>query len=220
MKKELRYLVAQELRATGSDKQPRIEGYCATFNTVADIGPFREVIRRGAFKRTLASDADVVMLFNHDANAILGRKSAGTLTLEEDSKGLKFSCELPDTSVSRDVYANLKAGNLKECSFGFYVNGPDGERWSQQPDGTTLRELLDVTLFDSSVVTFPAYSGTSAAARNIVPDDVEARMTALNVEAETQARRAKAQQVLDEIAAEEAAEDTNRLKLRRENLFN
>jgi HK97 family phage prohead protease len=179
-KKELRYVVAQELRATGSASQPKVEGYAATFNTVTNIGQFSEVIKPGAFKRTLASDTDVVCLFNHDDNMLLGRRSAGTLTLTEDAKGLKFTCELPDTSVARDTYANLKAGNLKECSFGFYVNGPDGERWTQQPDGTMLRTLLDVTLFDVSVVVNPAYSGTSAAARkNIVADDIEKRMASL-----------------------------------------
>jgi HK97 family phage prohead protease len=176
MKKELRFFVAQELRAAGSDKQPRIEAVAATFGTIASIGTFQERIQKGAFTRTLASDNDVVCLFNHDDNLLLGRKSAGTLTLEETELGLQFSCALPDTSVARDVYANLKAGNLRECSFGFYVNGPDGERWDKQADGTMLRTLLDVTLFDVSVVVNPAYSGTSAAARNILPDDLEARM--------------------------------------------
>jgi HK97 family phage prohead protease len=176
MKKELRFFVAQELRAAGTDKQPRIEAVAASFGTIAKISSFSERIQKGAFTRTLASDNDVVCLFNHDDNMLLGRKSAGTLTLEETEQGLQFSCALPDTSVARDVYANLKAGNLKECSFGFYVNGPEGERWDVLPDGTTLRTLLDVTLFDVSVVVNPAYSGTSAAARNILPDDLEARM--------------------------------------------
>jgi HK97 family phage prohead protease len=179
MKKELRFFVAQELRAAGTDKQPRIEAVAATFGTIANIGSFSERIQKGAFTRTLASDNDVVCLFNHDDSLLLGRKSAGTLTLEQTELGLQFSCALPDTSVARDVYANLKAGNLRECSFGFFVNGPEGERWDVLPDGTALRTLLDVTLFDVSVVVNPAYSGTSAAARNILPDDLEARMAAV-----------------------------------------
>jgi HK97 family phage prohead protease len=177
MKKELRFFVAQELRAAGTDKQPRIEGYAATFGTVADIGPFKEVIQRGAFARSLASDDDVVCLFNHNADLVLGRKSAGNLTLQEDEKGLKFSCLLPDTTVARDVYANLRAGNIKQCSFGFW-NTPDGERWGKLPDGADLRTLTDVTLVDVSVVTYPAYSGTSAEARNIVADDIQTRKAA------------------------------------------
>jgi len=217
--KELRTFVAQELRAAGSEKQPKVEGYAATFGTVANIGQFSEVIQSGAFKRTLSNGDDVVCLFNHDDNMLLGRRSAGTLTLQEDSKGLRFSCDLPETTTAKDVYANLRAGNLKECSFGFYVNGPEGERWSQQPDGTMLRTLLDVTLFDVSVVVNPAYGGTSAAARNVIAEHVEARMTSLTLAQGTEARRQKAAALLAEIAQEENEEQTKRLKLRYENLF-
>ena len=220
MQKELRFFVAQELRATGSEKQPKVEGYAATFNTVANIGQFSEVIQPGAFKRTLANGDDVVCLFNHNNDAILGRRSAGTLTLQEDSKGLLFSCDLPETTTAKDVYANLRAGNLKECSFGFYVNGPEGERWSQQPDGTMLRTLLDVTLFDVSVVVNPAYGGTSAAARNVIAEHVEARMTSLTLAQGTEARRQKADALLAQIAQEENEAQTKRLKLRYTNLFN
>jgi HK97 family phage prohead protease len=175
MQKELRHVVAQELRAAGSDAAPKIEGYAATFGTVANIGSFSEVIQKGAFTNTLASDTDVVCLFNHRDELLLGRKSAGTLTLSQDAKGLRFSVSLPDTSTARDCYANLKAGNLKECSFGFFVASPEGERWEKLPDGSMLRTLLDVTLFDVSVVVNPAYSGTSAIARNVVSADAEKR---------------------------------------------
>jgi uncharacterized protein len=203
MNRELRTFVAQELRASGSDKQPKIEGYAATFGTVANIGSFNEVIQRGAFSRSLADGDEVVALVDHNSSLLLGRRSAGTLNLQEDSKGLKFSCELPDTTTARDCYANLKAGNLKECSFGFYIDGPDGESWSQLPDGTMLRTLVSVRLFDVSVVCFPAYDKTSASARNIVAPDVESRAAALSVEAGTTARRARVQAVLAQIKEEE-----------------
>lgn len=186
MKKELRFFVAQELRATGSDKQPKVEGYAATFSGIADLGSFKEKIAPGAFTRTLADGDEVVCLFNHSDDMLLGRLSAGTLTLRQDDKGLRFSCELPDTSVARDVYANLKAGNLRECSFGFVIDGPDGEQWSQMPDGSMLRTLVSVRLFDVSVVTFPAYDNTSAAARNILPDDIEKRMRAVRATNQSQ----------------------------------
>jgi HK97 family phage prohead protease len=223
MNRELRTFLAQELRASGNDKQPRIEGYAATFGTMTNIGgQFNEVIQRGAFKRTLAADDEVVALIDHNSSLLLGRRSAGTLTLSEDATGLKFAVELPDTSVARDAYANLKAGNLRECSFGFYVDGPDGESWSQMPDGTPLRTLLSVRLFDVSVVTFPAYDGTSAAARNVIAPHVEARMAAVSAVNEDTARRQKAAAVLASIAVEDAEEalEDERLKLRYSNLFN
>ncbi len=167
MNRELRTFVASELRATGSDKQPRITGYAATFSGIADLGGFKEKIAPGAFTRTLADNDEVVMLVDR--------------------------------------------------SFGFSVDGPDGETWEQMPDGTALRTLVSVRLFDTSVVTYPAYSNTSAQARNVVAPHVEARMAALNQEAETQTRRVKAQLLLDQIAAEE---DAKTLRLRYENLFN
>jgi HK97 family phage prohead protease len=202
MNRELRYAVAQELRAAGTDSTPRVEGYAATFGAVANLGSFKEVIRKGAFKRTLASDTDdVVLLLNHDQNMLLGRKSAGTLQVEEDAKGLRFSCTLPETSAARDVYINLKSGNLRSCSFGFGIDEDDegADEWERMADGTLLRTLKDIsTLYDVSVVTSPAYPGTSAAARNIVSPRVEARMATFAAQTELEARRKRVQSVLNE----------------------
>jgi len=226
MNRELRTFLAQELRASGSDKQPRIEGYAATFGTVAEIadkgGMFREVIQRGAFKRSLAAGDDVVCLIDHNPSLLLGRRSAGTLTLSEDTTGLKFAVELSDTSAARDAYQNLKAGNLRECSFGFYVDGLDGESWSLMPDGTPLRTLVSVGLFDVSVVTFPAYQNTSASARNVVAEHVEARMAAASAMTQDAARIQRAAALVASIAVEEASDalEDERLKLRYSNLFN
>src|SRR5882762_398134 len=199
MKKELLFFVAQELRAAGSDTEKKIEGYAATFGTVADIANFREVIRSGAFTRTLADQIqEIVALFNHNEDVILGRKSAGTLKLEQDDKGLRFSCSIPDTTAARDVYTNLKLGNIRECSFGFGIDDPDtDESWQKESDGTMLRTLRNVRLFDVSVVTYPAYGNTSAQARHVVADYVEARMAGATLAADVAARKAKAQAAID-----------------------
>lgn len=42
---------------------------------------------------------------------------------------------------------------------------PDGVKW-EIVDGQEVRTLTDVDLFEVSVVTFPAYEGTSAEARS------------------------------------------------------
>jgi HK97 family phage prohead protease len=173
MNKELRFS-AQELRAaTGSDKAKKLTGYACTWNTQADIGPFLEVIAPKPFK-SLDTD-EVVMLMNHDDSLILGR-SGVNLELTQDDKGLRFTCTLNDSSIASDVWENTKSGILRECSFAFTVN-PNGETWTTLPDGKMLRTLQDLQLWDASIVTVPAYSGTSAAARNIIADDIQQRMS-------------------------------------------
>ncbi len=176
MNKELRFS-AQELRATGSDKAKTLTGYACTWNTQTDIGPFLEVIAPKPFK-SLDSD-QVVMLMNHDDSLILGR-SGVNLELNQDDKGLRFVCTLNDSSIAQDVYQNTKSGILRECSFAFTVRDANGESWSTIPNsnGKMLRTLKDLRLWDTSVVTSPAYPGTSAAARNIIADDIQQRMTA------------------------------------------
>src|SRR6266850_6584607 len=192
--KETRFLVARELRATGTGKQKRIEGYAATWNQQADIGDFIETISPDPF--TSLDRDNVVLNFNHDDSMLLGR-SGVNLQLTQDHVGLRFDCALNDSSVAQDVYENLESRILSECSFAFTVN-PDGETWSTLPNGRMLRTLKNLKLWDVSVVTSPAYSGTSAAARNVIAADIQQRMAGANLAAERDARAAKAKAILDE----------------------
>jgi HK97 family phage prohead protease len=190
--KEVRFLLAHELRAAGSDSTPRIEGYACTWGTRTKIANFYEEISPKPFK-SLATD-DVVCLFNHSDDNILGRKGVN-LELEQDSVGLRFNCALvTDSAVARDVYANVKAGILKECSFAFTVE-PDGEVWERTEDGTPLRILRNLRCWDVSVVVNPAYPNTVAAARNVVSPAAEARCASFTG---LEAQRARVQSVLNE----------------------
>ncbi|HWY42634.1 MAG TPA: HK97 family phage prohead protease [Candidatus Sulfotelmatobacter sp.] len=220
--KETRFLVARELRATGSGKEKRIEGYACTWNNQTDIGQFDEIISPKPFS-SLDTDS-VVMNFNHDDSMLLGRAGVN-LKLEQDEVGLRFDCTLNDSTIARDVYENIQSGILSECSFAFTVK-PDGEVWSAQPNGRMLRTLKNLQLWDASIVTVPAYAGTSAQARNVVAADIQQRMADANLTAETAARRAKAQAILNDHEAWKANQvsaemaDIERLRTRRDNLFN
>ena len=149
----------------------KISGYAAVFSSPAKIdGLFTERILPGAFDETLRSTAnDVPLLWNHDTGKPLGRRSAG-LVLKVDSRGLFFQCEAPAVSYADDALELLRSGILKGCSFGFNVIR---DSWS--PDGKK-RDLHEVRLIEISLVTFPAYSGTSAQARDA--DDRSAWMRA------------------------------------------
>ncbi len=150
-----------EVRADGDD-EGRIKGHAAVFNKLSvDLGGFREQIAPGAFKKTLR-EADVVALFNHDTNYVLGRKRSKTLGLEEDDEGLAVDIKVPDTTWANDLTVSMKRGDIDQMSFAFQTVK---DRWEQNADGQLIRTLLEVKLFDVSVVTFPAYPQTSAQAR-------------------------------------------------------
>ncbi len=202
--RELRFAVTQELRAAGTDKQKRIEGYACTWNTQTRIDNFYEVISEMPFS-TLRTD-EVVCNFNHSRDLLLGR-SGVNLELTQDSHGLKFSCLLNDSSTARDVHANLASGIIKECSFQFSVY-PGGEKRSMLPSGEVLRTLTNLKLWDVAVVCDPAYPGTSASARNVVPEEVQARMASFReagLHNGNEMRKLVAASVLKEIQEDDTA---------------
>jgi HK97 family phage prohead protease len=169
MKREYRSV---ELRASSKNGRA-IEGYAAVFNSRSEVlfGSFVEVIRPGAFRKSLKSDRDVCALVDHEPRLVLGRKSAGTLELREDGKGLWFRIpSVPNTSYGNDLLESLKRGDACACSFGFECP-PGGDYWRDETDadGWPVRELLEVNVFDVSVVTYPAYPGTSVGLRRKGP---------------------------------------------------
>lgn len=156
--------ICTELRAMPQDGKPsKICGHAANFNSMSqDLGGFTERIAPGAFKNSLLTD-DVRALWNHDANIVLGRNKSGTLTLLEDSQGLYFEIDAPDTQLVRDmVIGPITRGDVSQCSFGFYTIA---DHW-EEIDGQVIRTLLEVELLDVSPVTYPAYNSTDVAMRS------------------------------------------------------
>ena len=165
MEKEIRGGIGNIEIRTDEEKESEIyaEGYALVFNSWSeDLGGFVETIEPSALEGSDLSD--VRALFNHNADKVLARSSAGTLDLETDEKGLKFRFKIPNTSYGRDIAENLKNGNIDQCSFGFVLdeNGDsfdfDEKRSIYQ---RTLKKIKSV--MDISLVTYPAYSSTSAA---------------------------------------------------------
>jgi HK97 family phage prohead protease len=163
-----RRFFSHELRAQkGEDGAVTLIGYGAVFNSRSlDLGGFKEIIKPGAFSRALKDDPpdDVRALFNHDPNHVLGRSASGTLKLEEDAIGLRYEIKMPDTQIARDLAASIDRGDVSQSSFAFRVRA-GGENWGEDADGTILRSITDVKLFDVSPVTYPAYPDTSVAKR-------------------------------------------------------
>jgi len=160
---ERRYLPATEIRIDRTDdKLPKIIGYAAVFNKMSvDFGGWREKIAPGAFTNTIEVD-DIRALIDHDSGKILGRNTARTLILEENSKGLKVTITPPDTNAGRDIITSIERGDVTGMSFGFKTVT---DEWNTK-DEEEIRTLKEVKLFDVSPVTFPAYPDTTVGTRS------------------------------------------------------
>jgi HK97 family phage prohead protease len=153
-------LIAQRAgSATGSG----VYGYPVLWNTLSrDLGGWREQVAPGAFDASLSSsDMDVVLLFNHDSNMILGRERNATLHLRGDATGLHMDATLAQTTLGKDVSLLLERGDLRGMSFGFTVDD-HGEYWSNT-GGEVVRTVTSARLYDVSIVTSAAYSEAWAA---------------------------------------------------------
>jgi HK97 family phage prohead protease len=172
-----------ELRTAGG--KTIIRGFAARYGTLSsNLGGFRETIAHGAFRSALTRGDDVRCLFNHSADHVLGRTKSHTLRLKEmcsggahENCGLFFECDLPDTSVARDLRVSIERGDISGCSFAFSV--PEGsDSWDEGVDENGLkfprRTLRDVNpLLDCSVVCYPAYpDGTSVDVDTLAPSEM------------------------------------------------
>ena len=155
-----------EIRASGilSATGKTLTGYAAVFNSEAVLGDFSEVIRQGAFAKSLATGSNIRALYQHQGDALLGTTRGGTLQLREDAKGLAFELALPDTTHGKDLAILVGRGDVAGCSFGFRV-APGGDRWEQR-GATLVRELIDVELVEITLTSDPAYRDTTVAMRS------------------------------------------------------
>lgn len=160
-----------ELRAAGEGASGKTAvGYAALFNSPADIGgAWVETIAPGAFTQTLREN-DVVALVDHKMGRIIGRKSAGTLRLSEDAKGLAVEIDLPDTGDGRDLAVLLERGDIGGMSFGFNVTHDEWDETVTPPK----RTIHALDLIEVSAVAFPAYEDTTLGLRSLAEARKEA----------------------------------------------
>ncbi len=130
-------------------------GYAAVFNSDSEPLPFIERIAPGAFKRSLQSRNEVKLLWNHDAGEPLASVRGGTLRLTEDEIGLRVEATLANTTRGRDVAELIRSKTIDSMSFGFSVIK---DSWSSNGE---VRTLEAVRLFETSVVSWPAYTATA-----------------------------------------------------------
>jgi len=154
--------IESKFNTRDDDGALHIEGYFAVFNSVYQIwDDMSESVAPGAF--TDALGGDVRALIDHETRLVLGRNTAGTLQLREDSHGLWGDILInPDDQDAMNLYARVQRGDVNQCSFGFDILE---EETDFRDDGSVHWTIKKVKLYEVSVCTFPAYSETSVQAR-------------------------------------------------------
>jgi HK97 family phage prohead protease len=117
----------------------RFAGYAAIFGRPDRGG---DVVRAGAFSRSLKRGAAVPLLWQHAPARPIGRVEY----LKEDRRGLRVIGRLSAGAAGREAAALLKEGAVRGLSFGYRVRAARGEG---------PRELTDLELVEISLVSLP-----------------------------------------------------------------
>ncbi len=134
----------------------RLAGYAIVFDQLSvDLGGFKERIAPRAVDRALAPGVDIRALWSHDPAIVLGRTTAGTLRLTADRTGLHVVIDMP--SWADPYLETIGRSDVTGMSFAFHVLA---DAWAYE-GGAPVRTVLDMAVSEVSVVTFPAYPGTS-----------------------------------------------------------
>lgn len=130
-----------------------VAGIAVPFDVETQRGQVTEVVRFGAFTRTIAERGDrVKFMAQHNHSALpLGRATV----LREDPTGLYGEFRVSATTAGDEVLSLITDGALDSLSIGFK---PVRDRVS--PDGS-LVERLEVALYEVSAVAFPQFDGHS-----------------------------------------------------------
>jgi uncharacterized protein len=182
---------------TDGEGENVFQGFAAVYDSpskLSDDGKVElwETVRRGAFDRFLATSPHVVALVNHNTDLVLASTLNGSLRLDPfNERGLLSVFSPPNTSLGSDTRELVKSGTMKHMSFGAHVALKGGMSRKIVEDSETgkvlvRQTLLDLEVFDVSIVPFPAYLQTSVEVRS--GEETEELMKSVKEELERQAK--------------------------------
>ena len=166
-----RYLNMENVQTREDGEDLFIEGYFAVFNSTYELWPgATESIAPGAFNDSISDD--VRALYNHNSDIVLGRTSAGTMEIKQDSHGLWGRIRVNrNDSDAMNAYARIARGDITGCSFGFDIAAQETD---YRDDGSIHWTITKVSpLYEISPCTFPAYQETVVSARKKDLEDIE-----------------------------------------------
>jgi len=163
-KRENFFLPGHELRVkTDADGSRSLVG-TIPYNSPSAGLPWIETVAPGAFADALKAGADVLLLRDHKQELLMGRTTAGTLSLKDSPEGLQFRCKLPNTTQAADLLESIGRKDITGVSFGFTVQD---DLWADDGAGNLVRTLRAVTLWELSVCSFAAYPDSKVSIRSV-----------------------------------------------------
>jgi uncharacterized protein len=118
----------------------RFAGYASVFDRLDRGG---DIVKPGAFRRTLADRKQVPLLWQHQPGQVIGTIEH----LSEDRRGLQVIAKINDDEFGRRLIRELRNGRLGGLSFGYRVAAAKRRR--------DHREIHDLDLFEVSLVRHP-----------------------------------------------------------------
>lgn len=159
-----------EARAEQDDQGGSIiVGRPIVYDQRTNIGPFDEIIERGALTGTNLQD--VRFLVNHDTSKIPlarsrknNKNSTMQLTVDDDGMGIRVTLDTENNADARSLYSAVQRGDLSGMSFMFSV---DTDEWVGLDSDHPTRHIRKIgTVVEVSAVTFPAYEQTEISTRS------------------------------------------------------
>lgn len=160
-----------EVRADQNEEHGNfITGRPIVFDARTDIGPWDEVIDRGALDETDLKD--VRFLVNHNVDMIpLARSrnnnanSTMQLSVDEDGMAIRVDLDIENNADARSLYSAVQRGDITGMSFMFSV---DKDTWDEADSDHPTRHIRSIRrVLEVSAVTFPAYAQTSIQTRGL-----------------------------------------------------
>ena len=193
------FLTNFETRTEGEDTGI-IKGRPIVFDSETDMGWYREIIDRHALDNT--DLRDVRLCLNHDTSYVYARSrnnnDNSTMRIGVDEEGMYFEARLDLRSAkANDLYVAVSRDDMNQMSFMFVVAS---DEWEDVDSDSPLRTIKEIrTVYEISVVTFPAYDATSvqaASSDSDALDNVRASLDNARAEARAIERRKQTIRIL------------------------
>ncbi len=166
---------AYGVRAGTNEQNERyLQGYAAVYNSPSKVigefvsidggepqyREFIETLLPGCFDSAIADpNLNCIHSIDHNFEKMVSRSRSGTLKLELDTFGLKYTSLMPrNVTYANDVYELVQRGDYTDSSFIFEMAEDESEDYWEEKDGMFYRYIRKVSaIYDCSTVVNGAY---------------------------------------------------------------